>query len=346
MGKDHLGKSWAFGPPPRPFMREKKFRASLMAAMTVFFLVALGAVAIADATGPTIASDKDDYAPGEIVTLTGTGWQGGEAVHIRVNADDQGSFTDSFQLPDWFVATYAVTATGPTSGTATTTFTDGNVSSWSGQVKDASTNLPISGATVSCTSGCNASLSTTTDASGNYYFDGASGHGPKLTFAGNGPVNLTLTASKSGYTSATQTKTGVNNQDSFSDVNFALTPSCTPDPITGPANVGVTYGDNATFTVAGVSSRQWQVSTDGVNFSNLVGETGLSLTLTKPTVAMSGNKYRVVGLDSCGGAVTAGPATLTVNPKSVTVTASSPTVTYGDAAPTITPSYSGFVSPD
>src|SRR3989337_1437945 len=135
MGKDHLGKSWAFGPPPRPFMREKKFRASLMAAMTVFFLVALGAVAIADATGPTIASDKDDYAPGEIVTLTGTGWQGGEAVHIRVNddqgetwrydndvtADDQGSFTDSFQLPDWFVATYAVTATGPTSGQARTT---------------------------------------------------------------------------------------------------------------------------------------------------------------------------------------------------------------------------------
>lgn len=38
---------------------------------------------------PTISSDKDDYAPGELVTLTGTNWVPGETVHIRVN-DDQG----------------------------------------------------------------------------------------------------------------------------------------------------------------------------------------------------------------------------------------------------------------
>jgi hypothetical protein len=68
-------------------------------------------------------------------------WQPGEGVHIFVNdnvgqtwsrsvdvaADEAGAITDSFYLPDWFVATYAVTATGEVSGTATTTFTDGNV---------------------------------------------------------------------------------------------------------------------------------------------------------------------------------------------------------------------------
>ena len=34
---------------------------------------------------PTIQSDKADYAPGELVTLTGSGWQPGESVHIVVN---------------------------------------------------------------------------------------------------------------------------------------------------------------------------------------------------------------------------------------------------------------------
>jgi hypothetical protein len=103
-----------------------------------------GAAALAQDTGtspaPTIQSDKADYAPGELVTLTGSGWQAGESVNIVVNdnvgqtwnrnvnviADPSGNITDSFNLPDWFVATYTVTATGA-SGTATTSFTDGNV---------------------------------------------------------------------------------------------------------------------------------------------------------------------------------------------------------------------------
>ena len=90
---------------------------------------------------PTISSDKEDYAPGELVTLTSSGWAGGEAVHVFVN-DDQGQtwsrsvwvsasadggFVDQFNLPNHFVATYRVTATGDVSGTATTSFTDGNV---------------------------------------------------------------------------------------------------------------------------------------------------------------------------------------------------------------------------
>src|SRR5215212_2525122 len=89
---------------------------------------------------PTIQSDKADYAPGELVTLTGSNWQPGESVHIVVNdtygatwkhdvyvdADASGNITDQFNLPDSFVSDYDVTATG-SSGTATTSFTDGNV---------------------------------------------------------------------------------------------------------------------------------------------------------------------------------------------------------------------------
>ena len=93
------------------------------------------------AAAPTVASDQSDYAPGSLVTLAGAGWQPGEAVEISVNdeagsswmrraevtADADGRFSDSFTLPDWFVATYSVAATG-SSGSATTRFTDASLS--------------------------------------------------------------------------------------------------------------------------------------------------------------------------------------------------------------------------
>jgi hypothetical protein len=94
-----------------------------------------------DVLPPAISSDKMDYAPGEAVTLSGSNWMPGESVHVVVNdddgqtwrreveltADDAGRVMDQFNLPDWFVATYSVVATGPASGTATTTFSDGNL---------------------------------------------------------------------------------------------------------------------------------------------------------------------------------------------------------------------------
>lgn len=41
-----------------------------------------------------------------------------------MTADANGNIRDQFNLPDWFVAVYSVTATGATSGTVTTSFTD------------------------------------------------------------------------------------------------------------------------------------------------------------------------------------------------------------------------------
>ena len=96
---------------------------------------------------PFIVSDKADYMPGEAVILTSGNWQPGESVHIVVNddvgqswgistdvqADVSGAFNAFFYLPNWFVAQYAVTATGAVSGTATTTFTD----------KDPNTNIIV-----------------------------------------------------------------------------------------------------------------------------------------------------------------------------------------------------------
>jgi hypothetical protein len=90
------------------------------------------------AAAPTIQSDKADYFPGERVTLTGTNWLPDDSVHIVVNddanqswkrdvhvqADATGNVVDVFNLPDWFVALYSVTATGSDGRVATTTFTD------------------------------------------------------------------------------------------------------------------------------------------------------------------------------------------------------------------------------
>jgi hypothetical protein len=87
---------------------------------------------------PTISTDKLDYPQGSTVTLTGSGWGAAEAVHLFVNdtvgqtwsystdvtADLSGTFTIQFQLANYFISDYNVTATGAAGETATTAFTD------------------------------------------------------------------------------------------------------------------------------------------------------------------------------------------------------------------------------
>ncbi|MFL5679572.1 MAG: hypothetical protein ACJ77B_03140, partial [Chloroflexota bacterium] len=123
--------------------RGKRFAWRLLLATQIAALVMsmLGTAALAG-SNPTVVSDLADYNPGGTVTLTGGGWEPAEAVHIVVNdtigqtwrhvedvvASDSGTIKDVFQLPNVFVSDYDVTATGATSGTATTTFTDANPS--------------------------------------------------------------------------------------------------------------------------------------------------------------------------------------------------------------------------
>ena len=98
---------------------------------------------LAGLDAPTISSDKADYAAGSRVTLTGSGWNRDSSVRIIVNdtygsswkrdvsvdVASDGTLTDAFTLPGWFVSDYDVTATGSPSGSAaTTTFTDGQAS--------------------------------------------------------------------------------------------------------------------------------------------------------------------------------------------------------------------------
>ncbi len=123
-----------------------KFTLLLVVCAALLAVPAIAMALTADPSGstspaPTIQSDKADYGPGATVTLTGSNWQPGESVNIVVNddagqtwsrnvnvtADASGNIKDQFNLPDWFVATYKVTATGAQSGVATTSFTDGSL---------------------------------------------------------------------------------------------------------------------------------------------------------------------------------------------------------------------------
>jgi hypothetical protein len=215
-------------------------------------------------SGPTLTTDKPDYLPGDTVLFSGTGWAPNDTVTITIHEDPQWSNPDrtvtavvdgngnlsshDFVVqPRDFGVTFTATAVGNPSGlVAQTTFTDGNATSVSGTVTDASNNSPLAGVLVSCTttSGCNANLSTNTDASGHYVFDNST---VKLAFGTNGPVTLTLTFSKAGYATGSLTLSNVNNTDVLANKNIALTPAG-PTKLAFP-NAAVTGVVNQCLTI-------------------------------------------------------------------------------------------------
>src|SRR5690348_3662708 len=99
------------------------------------------AVQVAAAQSATVMTDQADYAPGTIVTITGSGWQPGETVTLSfvesplidthpdlyATADPNGNIVNNQFSPDQhdISITFTLTAIGQTSGLqAQTTFTD------------------------------------------------------------------------------------------------------------------------------------------------------------------------------------------------------------------------------
>jgi len=142
------------------------------------FLISLAVVVIlggtfAMASAATISTDKPDYAPGEVVIITGSGWMPGETVSMILHeesefsepdvtllsdADTDGNIINAVWAPDIndIGLTFTLTATGQTSGlTAETTFTDDvqiNSSCPNGSHADES--CVITGVTGVCVWGC------------------------------------------------------------------------------------------------------------------------------------------------------------------------------------------------
>lgn len=116
-------------------------KRALQIALALFLALALQGAAAAQFA--TVMTDQADYAPGTIVTVTGSGWQPGETVTLSfvesplidthpdlyAVADASGNIFNNQFSPDShdIDITFTLTATGGTSGLqAQTTFTDAN----------------------------------------------------------------------------------------------------------------------------------------------------------------------------------------------------------------------------
>jgi hypothetical protein len=135
----------------------------------------------------------------------------------------------------------------------------------------------------------------------------------------------------------------------FTDIN----PPCSAPVVSlQPVNHVVTYGaGTVSFEAAATGTPaptvQWQISMGGGAFTNLLGETATTLSISNPTVAMSGNAYRAVFTNTCDGphAATTAAATLTVEKAHLTVTADDKAKIYdGSVFTAFTARISGFVS--
>nr|WP_300151336.1 SpaA isopeptide-forming pilin-related protein [Propionicimonas sp.] len=213
----------------------------------------------AAASTPTITSDLTDYPPGGTVTLTGAGWQPGEAVTVVVNdtgelswsltekvvADAEGRFTLTFELPPYYVPDYDVTATGELSGVATTTFTDAASGAWRWWMTDST---PTNNGSVSpggtITYRLNAQKTTTNNT-------GFTDAVMTLTLAGNatftgptGALGADL-GSISGIGTNTLTWTGMNlNRTSGTNNTRIITVTATVPTSAGAGSIIATAGDD------------------------------------------------------------------------------------------------------
>ncbi len=184
---------------------------------------------------------------------------------------------------------------------------------------------------------------------------------PAPTFALNGPLptGLSLDASTGILSGTPASGTGGNYNNYIvtasngvspnASQNFTLVINQAPSVVTQPVNRIVTSGGTASFTVtpSGTPSPtlQWYVSTDGgATFNPVAGATGMTLTLSNVTVAMSSNEYQAV-LTNVVGTATSNAATLTVNPitTATTLTDNGPNPSILDQAVSFTVTVTGGV---
>jgi len=148
---------------------------------------------------------------------------------------------------------------------------------------------------------------------------------------GSGFTDITNNATYSGATTSTLTVSNVTV--GMNGYQYRVLVGSCPSPLTSatatltvstplsittqPVNVTACVGDNVSFTVVVAGSAlsyQWQISTNGgATFSNIVGATSATYSISNVTLAMSGTYYRVTIAGTCNN-LTSTAALLTVNP--------------------------------
>ena len=141
------------------------------------------------------------------------------------------------------------------------------------------------------------------------WWTGANGAGTQITASSIVPANATNQTLYAKWTASTQ-------------------PPQPPQPPPGAPSITVqatnqtaTAGQNATFSVSVAGNPtptyQWQVSSNGITWSNVYGATAATLTLNSVTTAMSDNQYRCI-ITNTQGSTVGNIATLTVTPGTAT----------------------------
>ena len=171
----------------------------------------------------------------------------------------------------------------------------------------------------------------------NWTGGGSLGNTPTLTFAPMLPV----------YSGSLWHAVYTNMAGTTTTSSATLTLATAPAVTTQPGNQSVTAGNNATFTVAASGTPtptvQWQVSSNGTNWSDISGATSLTYSFTT-AAGDTGKQYHAV-FTNMAGTVTTNPATLTVNTLPVVTTQpTGQTVNSGSTA-TFTAAASGTPSP-
>ena len=347
-------------------------------AMGTQLLVAGAATAAAPAAEPGvpwISSDLPDYAPGAPVHLDGGSWQAGEVVHIYVNddqgrtwertsdvvADGDGVIADDFTLPNWFVATYQVTATGELSGVATTSFTDSNVHLELNPTTAGAQITRTLYSTVNCSGQGTATTGLTdvaVDKNQSLRLDSTNGSAGQLFQAWtreSGNMAFTVIPGTGG---ASICVVGEANQGGSTFRATYTAPAAVATTLSVSTATG-TYGGGAPLTatlkktsdntaVAGrtisFSLNGTSVGTATTNASGVATLNGVSLAGINAATYATGVAASFAG-DSGFGA-SSGTASLTVNKAPLQLTADNKTKTYGDANPALTYSVSGLVGSD
>ena len=152
--------------------------------------------------------------------------------------------------------------------------------------------------------------------------------------AGNSTFSLNLSSPSSNAALGQSTAT-------------ATITNAAPTTTLSPASQNYTLGQSVTFTAAATGTpaptEQWQVSSDGVHWTNIAGATKTAYTFT-PTAAMSGYSYHAV-FTNIGGSVATAPATLTLNSAPVVTGNPIPKAVNAGAAVTFTVAASGAPVP-
>jgi hypothetical protein len=235
---------------------------------TALLLLAMLVLAPA-AMAASISTDQEDYAPWEIVTISGSGFEPASEMTVTVEwpdgyvdefygtADDSGGFTLTYGK-EKYEGTFLVTASDSAGNTATTTFTD---SVTSVTVTSPTTGTPVTVTSLPATVTVSFSYVTSATGTTTAVADvlGTSASASKTITPGTGSDSIVVTIPTGSSNGSHNVKVTVYNstdgganqkndvQNSAVIVNVTTAPSDTTPPVITPTITG-TLGNNGWYT--------------------------------------------------------------------------------------------------